>query len=296
MTTVNVIHTQFGDCNIIVVDSGHFGFQPVFGTPLTHFGDWDAGDLITFPSSHPNTTITTLPVPEGRLPNYSLQEAVLGCADAFILLLDTCGTDDTRYWCEKLSKCQVPVVCWIERHREEEYIREYKKQTMNRLLGRYQAQTKLELSKEKETTTVERDSYGLCDFFSDHLVMDYNTMVNKIKSSFGEHTPIFSFDPTGLPSYGEESKEKKDLGPVKELFEKTVQECLRLQKERGVNQQVLENKKKRAQIYRPASRWEWGVGNEEDEEKAKKEKKTGDLFSGISKFFNFGSGSNPVKA
>eukprot|EP01099_Mayorella_cantabrigiensis_P005638 TRINITY_DN457_c0_g2_i2.p1 TRINITY_DN457_c0_g2~~TRINITY_DN457_c0_g2_i2.p1 ORF type:complete len:194 (+),score=43.82 TRINITY_DN457_c0_g2_i2:190-771(+) len=188
-------------------------------------------------------------MPAGRMTNYSFQKAILPCADAFILVLDTCVSHLTNRWTRVLAECQVPVMCWIERTQEERVIANYKKLKMKYLLRLSCTREKLKNSKETGSN-VGGISSDLRGYFPCWPVKDYDTLVSEIKTALGDDTLIFSFDSTGLPHFGREPKEKKDLVPVKELFERTIQECLRIQKERGVNQKVLENKKKNTKIKR----------------------------------------------
>ena len=193
------INTQFGDCNIVMVNSSHMDFTPVLGTPLTKYSSWQVGSLSSFSTSHPNATITTLPMPEGRMPNRSLQNAILKCADVFILSLDTTDIWSGEDWMDTLSKFEVPVLCWVDRSREEQCIQAYKKQTMKSLLRQYKTQTKLEVSRNDENSSaVNKDARSLYSYTPSWPVKDYDTLVNEIKISLGADTPIFGFDPTDL--------------------------------------------------------------------------------------------------
>lgn len=227
----------------------------------------------------------------------------LGCADAFILLLDTCGYLGRPLWIKKLKEYQVPVVCLIERINEEQCIEEYKQDTKNSLLRQARTQTKLEASKEAENNSVQKLSRNLYYYTSSWPVKDYNSIVEKIKTSFGEDTPIFSFDSTCLHRLENEGELKKDFSSVKELFDKTVQELVRVQKERGMNQKVFENKQKNKKIETKSLRWAFLEPNEEEEkvkevpqEKPKENADQPRILTWFAKYFGFGSNSKTVKA
>jgi len=236
-------------------------------------------------------------MPEGRMPNFSFQSSVLGCADAFILIVDTSYYREYNTWVEKLSKGfeNIPVICWIDRSREKETIKDWKKQTIKDLRRQSKLQNKLQDMKEVETDFKKnsRTSHGLNIYSRSFPIVDYVELVDKIKSNFGDETPIFNLDSTGLPRrYGSShSNLQPDNLKYQQLFETSIQACVKLQKEKGVNKKVQLNKKQ-DMTPKPQNFDLFGS----DEILKKPTVPSHSFFSGLSKLFSFGNSSKVVKA
>jgi len=90
----------------------------------------------------------------------------------------------------------------------------------------------------------------------------------------------------------------QDYSKIRELFETSIQTCLKLQNEKGINKTVQENKKKQVRGKSKGGRF---YLDEEDEKEVEQEdvpkKKTPtSFFSTLSKVFSFGSQPSKVKA
>lgn len=302
------IEPKFGACNVVIVDDAYLALDSVLGPPVTAFHHWETGNLVTFPTSIPDVTMTSLPMPEGRMPNYALQKITLSCADAFLLILDTCGYRSS-HWIEELKTYEnVPVVCWIDRSREAESIASYQQNTIKSLKRQYAVQASLQANKDSEGTAdkIHRESRQLYNYAQHYPVMDYEEMVKEIKTVLGPETPIYNFDSTGVPhiydSYNQPETVtqtvKREVTEIRAIFETSIKMCVQLQKEKGVNPKVLENKQKNTKIERLSRFWDLADEEVKPKEKVTKEKAKGTtgLLSTISKFFSFGTNSKTVKA
>jgi len=273
----------------VIVDSHGINFEKVLGSPISSFTDntgWDVdGDFATYATTNPDVTITTLPNPGGRMANYTLQKEILGCADFFLILFNTCSwVYSTQRWISTVQKTpDVPVVCWIERSGEEKAIQDYKKQTAQNMMKLYKTQNKLSAMKNDKHVSNRFES--LYHYVIPYPVQDSESIVTSIKTAFGESTSIQEFDSTCLPHWGSTPTEpEKSLVALQELFKGLIEEASRVQKERGVNQTVQLNKKKN-QMIRP-SRSAMYFGGREVQMTEVKASRFSSFFSCFSKVFS----------
>jgi len=141
-------------CNVVIV-SDFFYRAKLNNLPDSQVIDskanWSSGHYQTVTTSVPGLTLTNLPIPTGRMPNYSQQKQVIDSADVFIFACSTVNFSQRA-----LSRCpvDVPTLCWIDCASEQIELNEWKKNQRARLLKLYKDNSNLQVSKtEKQTKT-----------------------------------------------------------------------------------------------------------------------------------------------
>jgi len=134
--------------------------------------------------------VASLPVPMGRVPNYSLQKKVMEEAELFIFLVSTLHFSKSN-----LVKCprDVPSVCWIDNSNEAQASSEWKRKERMRLLAISRTAHRTEEDKRHEAKPRYVSYYRLESF----PITSFEK-VETIVRSFRPETEVFSCSSTSL--------------------------------------------------------------------------------------------------
>jgi len=138
--------------------------------------------------------LTNLPLPTGRVPNYSEQNKVIASADVFIFVVST-----AQFSKRNLMKCphDKPAVCWIDNAGEEAAIEKWKKDKKLRFLSLSRTASDFASSKADQEKTLEAYRFRWHSEPSSYPITNFKE-VKKIVGKVRGDIEIFSSNATSL--------------------------------------------------------------------------------------------------